>query len=132
MLTNKQKKEILEYRDKSVGVSLEDMLEEMLKVKPRKEYASISASKREEIKVACGTNAELAKQFNVSVSTVRNIKLGKPGRVIGSSNGHAKLTIRQVKTIRASSDRGVDLAKKYGVSPANISNIRAGRHWSWI
>lgn len=41
-----------------------------------------------------------------------------------------KLTIQQVKQIRAAKDvSGVVLGKRYGVSPGNISHIRNGNRW---
>lgn len=43
-----------------------------------------------------------------------------------------KLTVEQVKEIKASSDTGVNLARKYGVLPTTICEIRKGRNWKHV
>lgn len=43
----------------------------------------------------------------------------------------ARLTLRQVRTIKRSKLMGIELAEKYGVSAAHICNIRKGVRWGW-
>jgi DNA-binding transcriptional regulator YiaG len=136
-LTSKQRAAIKRNSGDKAACALAEQygveIDEILRSQARKEYAVITPKLRKEIRESCGGNRQqLAAHYNVSISTIRNIQMGKPGRLVGSSNGRAKLTTQEVAAIQASSDRGVDLAAQYGVSAATISNIRAGRQWWWI
>lgn len=55
----------------------------------------------------------------------------KGRRDCGRNDGHgsAKLTLDQVRAIRADSRSNVDIAMEYGVSDTTISNIRLGITW---
>jgi plasmid maintenance system antidote protein VapI len=51
------------------------------------------------------------------------------------SEPHAKLTVSQVREVRASIARGqtqTAVAKELGVNPSTISDIITGKHWSKI
>jgi hypothetical protein len=50
----------------------------------------------------------------------------------GTPYGSEKLTIDQVKTIRASNESGMVLAKRYGVNKVTISNVRTRRSYGDI
>lgn len=50
-------------------------------------------------------------------------------RRVGEQHLFAKLTVAQVREIRASSLPGRTLASQFGVSPRTISGIRAGEIW---
>ena len=50
----------------------------------------------------------------------------------GEGNLHAKLTTKEVLTIRESSASGVDLAHRFSVSPATISLIRNRHNWKHL
>lgn len=50
----------------------------------------------------------------------------------GSSNGHSKLTEKQVLEILESPMRNIRLAEKYGVTDALISAIRKGKVWPHV
>ena len=45
---------------------------------------------------------------------------------------HAKLTVRQVQTIKQSKIKTEILAKHYKVSTSTIRHIRSGYSWSWV
>lgn len=50
----------------------------------------------------------------------------------GERNGHAKLTARQVESIRtalANGESNASLARKHGVDPSLVSHIKRGAHW---
>lgn len=55
-----------------------------------------------------------------------------PNGAKGEKHHDAKLNIKQVKYILASSETGVGLAKKFGVTPQSISRIRKGLSWKNI
>lgn len=63
-----------------------------------------------------------------------NWKKGAPLRNFPKGEWHhkAKLIARDVREIRASSDKGVDLARLYGVTPTNITRIRKRKVWRHI
>ena len=42
-----------------------------------------------------------------------------------------KVTLEQVKEIRASKEKSGVLGKRYGVAPDTIKDIRNGRNWKW-
>lgn len=82
----------------------------------------------------------LAARFNVSLPALDNILYGDAWRHItggkrlhGYSRGErhfaAKLTIEQVRHIRASDARAVELAQRFGVSASLIYAVRAGTVW---
>lgn len=50
----------------------------------------------------------------------------------GEKHGAAKLTKKDVLTIRASSENNTRLAATYGVHPSYVSLIRNGKRWSWL
>jgi len=54
----------------------------------------------------------------------------------GERNGHAKLTVKQIREIRAAKGdyRGfqTELAAQYGVTPSLVSMIRSGRIWKHV
>jgi len=50
----------------------------------------------------------------------------------GEENGRAKLTIAQVKEIKASIEPGTSLALRFNVTPGMIGHIRHGRSWKEI
>jgi hypothetical protein len=47
----------------------------------------------------------------------------------GTDSPHTKLTIRQVRAIRAFKGRAVDIAAKYGISTSTVNRIRRGQSW---
>lgn len=135
MLTSKQRAAI--KRSDKAACALAEMygveIDKVLKIRSRKGYRAVDPKLRKEIRESCGGNRQqLAEHYNVSISTIRNIQLGKPGRRPGSPRRGAKLLWQEVAVIKESKERGVDLAEQYGVSRATISNIRAGRKWDWV
>lgn len=50
----------------------------------------------------------------------------------GERHFNAQFTRKDIRDIRASSERPRDLAIKYGVLSGTISNIRARRTWAWL
>lgn len=59
-----------------------------------------------------------------ATNVLRNITLSETRRRL-----HAKLTIDQVREIRASDDSYAVLAKRFGVSKSMVGNIVRGRYW---
>jgi hypothetical protein len=55
-----------------------------------------------------------------------------PTAAKGEDTHCAKLTEKEVRSIRLSSLPGVDLARRYGVSKAAISNIRLRKTWKHL
>ena len=50
----------------------------------------------------------------------------------GTRNGHAKLTVDQVKRIRAATGKQKEIAREYGVTRPLVSMIRANRIWRHV
>lgn len=50
----------------------------------------------------------------------------------GSRNAHAKLTVEQIRAIRASSKKQAEIAAEYGVTQGTISVVRSGRTWQYV
>jgi hypothetical protein len=50
----------------------------------------------------------------------------------GTKAPMAKLTEKDVREIRGSSESGVALARRYGVATAQISRIRTRKNWAWL
>jgi hypothetical protein len=57
---------------------------------------------------------------------------GKLRHAHGVKNGQAKLTVKQVKAIRAASGVHTDIAERFGVSQALVSMIRTRRIWKHV
>ena len=55
--------------------------------------------------------------------------VAKKRQAHGEKNGHAKLTAKQVKTIRSEVGTHREIAARYGVTASLISMIRSGRIW---
>ncbi len=58
--------------------------------------------------------------------------VSKGRQAYGEKNGRAKLTVQQVREIRASSESLRSIAKRYGVSQALISAIRSRKLWGHV
>lgn len=67
-----------------------------------------------------------------NVSDMWNKGRAKPGHMVGSKHGMAKLTEEQVREIRESKERGVKLAIRFGVARTTICDIRKRRIWTHI
>jgi hypothetical protein len=50
----------------------------------------------------------------------------------GPRNGHAKLTVKQVRAIRAASGTHRDIGARYGVTQPLVSMIRSRRIWKHV
>ena len=50
----------------------------------------------------------------------------------GPRNGHAKLTVDQVRLIRFMGGTHDEIAANFGISRASVSLIRAGRTWKYV
>lgn len=61
-------------------------------------------------------------------------KLAYGGRPLGERHPQAKLTVAQVRAIRAMprSRRDADIAAEYGVSKATVTHIQSGRLWKHL
>lgn len=82
--------------------------------------------------------AAVAKDYGITQPQVARIKQGltwawatgakprKPGHFKGARSYQAKLTPRQVRAVRKSSDSCNVLAKRYGLSSASIAKVRKG------
>lgn len=92
------------------------------------------------------TDASIGKEFAVSASTIRLIRLGavweqidrpwrtpppSPGRR-GELHGGAKLNPSKVRAIRASMKSDYELSLDFGVSTGCISAVRRRATWAWL
>jgi hypothetical protein len=83
------------------------------------------------------TQAEIAKQYNVSQSVISKIKLNQAWKHIERTNaqipphrrGHRKLCEHDIITIRHDKRTNVAIAKSYNISNQQVSNIK--RRISW-
>lgn len=50
----------------------------------------------------------------------------------GERHGMSKLTVAEVRSIRASSEQSSALAVRFGVARKTIRNIRSGATWGWL
>lgn len=50
----------------------------------------------------------------------------------GARNGHAKLTVAQVKSIRLMDGTHEEIAARFGISRPSVSYIRSGRTWKYV
>lgn len=50
----------------------------------------------------------------------------------GEKNGHAKLSAKDVRAIRSSSEKQVDIARRFRVSQSSISTIRSKQTWKYV
>ena len=54
------------------------------------------------------------------------------GGGVGTNNGHAKLTEKQVLAIRIAKGTQSKIAKQFGISQSSVSLIKSERNWSHI
>lgn len=52
--------------------------------------------------------------------------------MIGTTNGRAKLTEKEVLEIRAAAENNCELARRYLTTEQNIRAIRSGRSWKHL
>lgn len=57
---------------------------------------------------------------------------GRQTRLAGGRNPQARLTVRQVKKIRLSTEKSGELAERFGVTPSQIWRIRSGKQWKMM
>lgn len=57
---------------------------------------------------------------------------GRAARMRGELHGRAKLTVDDVRAIRASAEPQRLVAERLGISQSNVSLIRSGRAWRHI
>jgi hypothetical protein len=61
-----------------------------------------------------------------------NDMTGRSRQAHGARNGHAKLAIAEVRTIRRLKGTHEEIAAQFGVSRASVSLIRARRTWKYV
>jgi hypothetical protein len=79
------------------------------------------------------TSTELANFFDISITGIRK-QLQRMGVPLESHGGckKPKLTITQIREIRASKEPRCILAKRYNYDPVGISEIKRGKRWKNI
>lgn len=77
-----------------------------------------------------GTNAENVADKVSKGRQARGRAIG--ARMCGERQGQSKLTEKQVRYIRKSTERGVVLSRKFGISQSVISEIRNLKAWTHI
>jgi group I intron endonuclease len=124
------------------GVAWKDVGEDMSKIHPGKRGNS-KLTKEQVLQIKTllkegKLQKEIAKQFNVRVGTISEIKSGKTWKDVGEDLSYLKkepLKESQVKEIKILLREGMkqkEIASKFNVDYSTINSIKIGRNWSHV
>lgn len=133
----------------AVGTALENAQDTVEAGRYRKSKKSYVQKKRDAlaIRLAEGTDAQIAKDLAVSISTVNRVRRGrtwkaslgfkpldgsKKRKVPGAQDRRVKLNAEAVRAIRASHESDRVLAERFGVTSTNIKSVRTLRTWKHV